>query len=185
LEGREETPKNPGFIRAASGRVRHFSLHDANLQGLNARTLKGQAGAAGREARNFDMQNSVADTSAIACNKLLSFARKNDLRGRPIAVLYDSVVSLVPLEERDIWVKAHSLFMFRSTGWQYHNNILNYPIDTELNASWSSKPDKKLKQRLWDNEYVPTPETLQHIAKSLDEQLAFYTRFPEHSVINK
>lgn len=185
LEGREESPTSPGFIRAASGRTRHFSLHAANQKGMNSRLLRGQANAAGREARNFDMQNSVADTSANACNKLLEFARKNGLRGRPIAVLYDSVVSLVPLEERNIWAKAHSLYMFRATGWKYHNTILNYPIDTELNPSWSSKPDKKQKALLYDSDYYPTPEGLRDIEKTLDDQLELYTRNPELSVINK
>ena len=59
-----------------------------------------------------------------------------------MCVLYDSVCTLCPLEEREIWKLAHRVFMYLGNGWAYHGRVLRYPIETELNKRWSFKPSK-------------------------------------------
>jgi len=133
----EQTPDEQGYIVAASGRVRHFHTFSEDEVGWWVR--KSHLSALGREARNFLMQESVAATAARAANWLLRFSRKFSLKGYPIAVLYDSVVTLCPCEEREIWAKAHEVFMHLANGWKYEDRILRYPVDHELNKCWSAK----------------------------------------------
>jgi hypothetical protein len=131
----EKMPEKPGYIVAASGRVRHFHLHDRNQQDWWA--YKSQLSPQSREARNFPMQESVAATACRAAVWLLEFGTLFGLKGYPIAVLYDSVVTMCPCEERDIWRKAHDLFMWLGNGWAYEDRTLRYPVDHELNKRWS------------------------------------------------
>ena len=168
LEQVAEAPVTPGYLRAASGRIRHFHTHGEIVPGMSGRQQKGILAAMGREGRNYFMQESVASTAAIAGAELLDFGRRNGLKGSPMTILYDSVVTLCPLEEREIWAKAHELFMFRGVGWAYGPNILNYPIDTELNLSWSSKPDKATLAQLTDMSWHPVPDDKKHLLTELD-----------------
>lgn len=137
MEEMQEAPEDPGYIVAASGKVRHFTLHDREKAG--DWLYRSQLSSSGREARNYQMQESVAATAARAAQWLWMFKKKFNLRGRPIAVLYDSCVSLCPLEERAIWKKAHELFMYLANGWQYGPRVLRYPVDHGLHKSWSAK----------------------------------------------
>jgi hypothetical protein len=141
---------------------------------LNERAEKGLLSSIGREFRNFFMQNSVADTAARAANWLLSFAAKNQLMGRPIILLYDSLVTLCPVEERHIWKLAHQLFMCSRNGWEYHGRVLRYPVDTEYNTAWSWKPSKEWKARLYDDSWAPVEEDHKHVMLALQKDLAYY-----------
>ena len=49
----ESVPTEKGYIRAASGRLRHCHTLSAGIKGLSFRTREGQLTALGRECRNF------------------------------------------------------------------------------------------------------------------------------------
>ena len=141
LKSLEEAPENPGFLRAASGKVRHFMLPSCSA-GAPTRLYRSLKSAQGREARNFFMQESVAATAMRATNWLLAFGRKYQLTGTPMTVLYDSVCTLNEAPERFVWAKAHTVCMYLANGWEYHGRVLRYPIETDLNSGWSLSPAK-------------------------------------------
>jgi hypothetical protein len=107
----------------------------------------------GREARNFPMQESVAATAARAGKWLLDTYIKLKLQAKPLIILYDSVVTLCPLEERFKVAQLHQLFMTDENTWEYHGRKMNYPIDTDFVYRWSAKPDKNDKKLLEDKTY--------------------------------
>lgn len=168
MEEMERVPKEEGYIIAQSGRIRHFHLHDPNT--VNYYMYKGQASALGRESRNFLMQESVGSTAARAANWLLKFKFKFELEGRPTAVLYDSVVTLSPNHERHVWKAAHDLFMWLANGWLcVENRVLRYPVDHELNQSWSFAPTPD-QQKLIDS----SPESDRPNVREAAKWLAHY-----------
>jgi uracil-DNA glycosylase family 4 len=160
LKSMEEIPRNPGYYRAASGRVRHFSLHPENLYQISSRTQRGMVSALGRECRNFPMQESVAATSAKAGNNLLEYFRNNNMRALPMVILYDSVVTLCPIEERFIVADLHQRYMSDENTWLYGDRKLQYPIDTEFNLAWSAKPSKDIKTKLYDRSWANDPSVI-------------------------
>lgn len=181
----ENVPGKTGFYVAASGRRRRFAKHPDHVRGISGRTIRGHLSALGREARNFPMQESVAATNVRAGNNLLKFQRTWGLRGYPIQILYDSVVTLCPLEEREIWRLAHDLFMHLGNGWAYGDRILRYPIDHELNWAWSEAPPKETLE-IWKNpEFEPTPARFQNAKKWLEQRIRMYKDNPRLSVWNK
>ena len=187
LEAVAEIPRHPGKMRAASGRIRHFYLHPDNFYGISQRQQRGMAAGMGREARNFPMQESVASTASRAGNWLLEYGRKHGLHGRPMVILYDSVVTLCPIEEREIWVKAHKLFMDLKNGWWYHGRVLTYPIDTEINPGWSLPAPKKsqLRKDLYDlKNYGPLKPEHRRLVDGLQGQIDYYTANPRAGVYN-
>lgn len=185
LEQVAKAPVSPGYLRAASGRIRHFHTHPEHVPGLSGRQQKSVAGAQGREARNFFMQESVAATAAIAGFELLAFGMKHGLKGSPMTILYDSVVTLCPVEEREIWMKAHELCMFRAVGWAYGDRILKYPIDTELNTGWSAKPSKDMKNKLHDMSWQPVSEQHKYLLDELNLALDKHKADDKLGVRNK
>lgn len=182
LKEMETVPEQIGYLRAASGRIRHCHTLAKGITGLSARTRDGQITALGRECRNFPMQESVGATSARACCWLLDFRRATGLEGYPMVCLYDSVVVHCPVYERAIWMKALRLYMFLANGWQYSDRILRYPIDTELNGGWSTKASKELAERLHNPEWEPTPEKLKPLESWLDSEAKKYESNPTLSV---
>lgn len=147
----ERTPVKPGFYRAASGRIRHFSSHDPKyLDDIDEHLTMGLFKSMGREARNFPMQESVAATAARAGKWLLDTYIKLNMQARPLIILYDSVVTLCPLSERFKVAQMHQLYMTDKNTWEYHGRSMNYPIDTDFVFRWSSKPTKVEKELLED-----------------------------------
>lgn len=183
LESMELIPVDPGKYQALSGRIRHFYTHPDNVAGLSARTRDGQLSAMGRECRNFPMQESVGATAARAGNWLMDFGIKNGLQGFILTILYDSVVTMCPFEERFIWADAHKLFMYLKNGWNTPNNILRYPIDTDFNMAWSWKPTKEEAEKLADVNYKPTPEHLQAVHEWLKNRIELYEENEELSLL--
>lgn len=161
LEELGEMPKHKDFIVAASGRKRRF--HGRDLKKYDYRQYNSLMSSQGRESRNYFCQELIGATSAIACQNLLDFCIKNNLRSRPIMCLYDSIVSLCPLEERAIIAKAHQRFMCDKVTWNYDGQILNFPIDTDYEMRWSEKPTDEEKALLYNKDYYPTPEHLKHL----------------------
>lgn len=169
----ESAPENPGYLRAASGKVRHFVLpHEA--AGHNSRLRRSIMSAQGREARNFFMQESVASTAGRAAVWLMDFGRHFKLKGITNICLYDSLATWAPRHERFIWAKAHKLFMQLANGWAYHGRVLRYSIDTEFNLGWSLRPSEAELIYLDDPTHKPTPEHLKAAEQWLDTYIAYY-----------
>ena len=146
----ERIPAKKGVYRAASGRLRHFTSHDKYLDILDEHLTLGLFKSMGREARNFPMQESVAATAARAGKWLLDYYIRKGMRARPLIILYDSVVTLCPLEERFEVATLHQKYMTDENTWEYHGRTMNYPIDTDYVYRWSSKPSEKDKEQLED-----------------------------------
>lgn len=150
----ERIPARKGTYRAASGRLRHFISHgEKYLDMLDEHLTSGLFKSMGREARNFPMQESVAATAARAGKWLLDTYIKQGMQARPLIILYDSVVTLCPLEERFKVAEYHQKYMTDANTWEYHGRTMSYPIDTDLVYRWSSKPDKHDKELLTDKNW--------------------------------
>jgi len=150
----ERVPEKPGYYRASSGRIRHFSSHDPKyLDDIDEHLTMGLFKSMGREARNFPMQESVAATAARAGKWLLDAYIKLKMQAKPLIILYDSVVTLCPLEERFKVAQLHQLFMTDENTWEYHGRKMNYPIDQLFCYRWSAKPTKDETKLLEDKTY--------------------------------
>lgn len=145
----ETSPEEKGFLMSASGRKRHFATHHAKGIRYDDKWAKKKLNAGmGREARNFYMQESVAATSAKAAKWLLDHFLKHNMQARPMVVLYDSVVTLCPLSEREEVSRLHVKYMATDNTWQYGKNLMHYPIDNEILFRWSTKLTKTEKEFL-------------------------------------
>lgn len=144
--------KNPRLY-AASGRIRHLAAHSMDAQ-INQRIRDAVNSSLGRIARNFHMQSSVADTAARAALWLNEYYRSRGMKAKVCMLLYDSIVTLCPVEERHAVKILHSLFMYEINQWKFHGRILNYPIDTEFNWRWSERPAKKDQKKLDGTEWA-------------------------------
>jgi uracil-DNA glycosylase family 4 len=158
LEEMARVPKERGFYRAASGRIRHCVLHGAG-SGVGWRTRNALESSLGREMRNFPMQESVGATSARACRWLLGTYRMLGMEARPMTCLYDSVVTLCPLEERFLVSRLHELCMSELNTWEYDDaygkRTLRYRIDNEFKWRWSTDPSEEDAERLADRSWYP------------------------------
>ena len=158
LEEMARTPKERGMYRAASGRIRHCLTHAAG-SGVGWRTRNSIDSALGRELKNYAMQESVASTSARACNWLLKVYRRLGMKSRPMICLYDSVVTLAPLEERFLAARLHTLCMSEINTWDYNDEhgkrTLKYSIDNEFNYRWSTRPSEEVQTQLDDRSWNP------------------------------
>ncbi len=150
LKDLEDTPVRPGWLRAASGRKRRFALHPFSLGGISSRDRKSMISSQGREARNFFFQQIVADTAARAAVWLLREYRSRGMRAYPMIVLYDSIVTLCPVEERHVCEELHQRYMTDLNCWSHHGRVWNFLIDTDHNKRWSSKATKE-EAAEWEN----------------------------------
>ena len=89
------------------------------------------------------------------------------MKARPITCLYDSVVTLCPLEERFLVSRLHELCMSEMNTWEYDDEYgrreLKYNIDNELNWRWSTSPGREDKQLLSDRSYHPAGARLEFL----------------------
>lgn len=166
LREMEKIPETTGYYRAASGRLRRCVTHGRNAQ-ISWRTRNSVVSALGREMRNFPMQESVAATAARAGIWLLKAYKMFGLKARPMIILYDSVVTLCPLEERFVVSHLHDLFMCKLNTWRYidvhGDRTLQYSSTGELNYRWSCPPPKSELAILQDESWNPTPDRLKWI----------------------
>lgn len=174
LKDQELIPEHEGRMRAASGKVRHFVKINDGYR-VTQRDRESVLATQGREARNFPMQESVASTAGRAATWLIDFGKQAGLQGETFVCLYDSLVTLCPNHERHIWKKAHLLFMSLTNGWEYHNRILRYKIETEFNIGWSLRPPEWQQKMLDGRDYLPTPPNLAHIEAWLDKMIQFFS----------
>lgn len=156
LQGLAELPMNPGggFWVAESGAKRRFVTHGFGAFGLTAKERLKIASSLGREARNFPMQESVAASASRACQNLLAYYRANNFHAGILACLYDSVLTLCPVEERWAVVELHDRFMNRENVWHNHGRTWSYPIETEINLAWSSRPPEDARIKLEDKNWA-------------------------------
>ncbi len=150
LESLATIPETHGFWVAQTGAKRRFIGHSDMVHGLSMRARQNIFATLGREARNFPMQNSVADTAVRAGKWLLDHYLKNRFYARPLAILYDSVLTLCPIEERWQVAELHERFMHTQNRWSNHGRSWAYPIETEFNLAWSSRPSKEIRKQLDD-----------------------------------
>jgi hypothetical protein len=79
--------------------------------------------------------------------------------------LYDSVVTLCPLEERFLVQRLHDVVMSELNTWtyedQYGKRVLKYGVDNEFNYRWSTRPSKTEQAQLDDPTWHPTPARLE------------------------
>lgn len=184
----ERAPIDKGFLRAASGRIRHCHVLAKNENGLGNRERNSQIAALGRECRNFFMQESVGASAALACYRIVELYQKFKhigLQGYPFVCLYDSIVIHCPEEERFLWQDILDLHMNWANGWAYPIDILRYPTDCDINAGWSTKPDKARKELLHNHQNKPLPDHLQFLADTIKAQIEFYKQNKKASVFNK
>lgn len=182
----EEKPFKAGFIRAASGRLRHCTAFGSEGEKLSKRTRDGAVSALGRECRNFPMQESVGAVASLALQNTLAFKERFSLEGGVVVCLYDSLVVHCPYHERMIWAEALEVFMHLANGWAYGNNLLRYSIDLEFNAGWSThSPDREWNDNMKDPAFEPVPDRLKPAMDYILALKDFYTKFPEASVYNK
>lgn len=147
LEELQELPKTQPYIQLQSGRRRHFL--GTTESRMKSRDWEQMMSAQGRECRNIIFQESVAATSARACNWLLEEYRNTGMQARPMVCLYDAVCTLCPISERHEVKRLHQEFMCDKNTWTYHDRELKYPIDTDYCIKWSTKPTKEQKTLLY------------------------------------
>ncbi len=145
----ERVPTNPGYYRAESGRLRHFKVLDSDrFSNLRQRAIDGVLSAASREARNFPMQESVAFAAQRAGVRLMHAYRRQKLNAKLMAILYDSCVTICPIEERHVVAELHERYMATDNRMHDHGREWFYPIETEFNFAWSHRPSKSQQQEL-------------------------------------
>lgn len=172
LEEMAEIPKTTGYYRAASGRICHCVTHERGAS-VGWRTRNAIESALGRELRNYPMQESVGSTAARAGVWLSRIYRRLGLKAKVMTILYDSVVTLCPLNERWIISRLHQLFMSDFNTWEYgeERRKLQYQIDTEFVYQWSTSPKKSEAAQLSDPSWNPAPPHLKWLENwSPDEQ---------------
>lgn len=164
LQEMAEVPKRKGYYRCASGRIRHCVLHGAGT-GVGWRVRNSIESALGREMRNLPMQESVGATAARACRMAMRIYTTLGMKARIMTCLYDSLVTLCPLEERFLVARIHTLVMSELNTWryvdEYGDRVLQYGVDNEFNYRWSTRPSKAELAQLDDQTWHPTPERLQ------------------------
>src|SRR5690606_7131303 len=108
-------PVEPGRWVAESGRIRHFHVLDYEMaHNLRPRQIDSVLSAASREARNFPMQESVAFAAQRAGVKAIKYYRRNrGLHARILAILYDSMCTICPIEKRFEIEELHERYMTR------------------------------------------------------------------------
>lgn len=153
----QDTPRTIGYWQAQSGAKRRFAVHGSNVNGLSERVHASILSALGREARNFPMQGGVADTAARAGKWLMTLFRERRLNALPMVILYDSIVTLCPIEERHIVADLHEQCMAVKNTWHHHGRTWYYTITTEFNFAWSWRPSKEWQAKLNDKNWNSDP----------------------------
>jgi hypothetical protein len=141
-----------GKLVSPSGAIRHFKLHKDNI-GLSFYEKNKIISPLSREARNYNLQNNVADTSARAAIWLTDHYKREGMKARVIFLLYDSIGTLCPLEERFKVAELHKKYMFEENGWDTKGGYLRYPIDTEFTYSWGESVSAEEAEKLNNPEY--------------------------------
>jgi hypothetical protein len=157
LEELENMPIEKSFYQANSGRKRHFPSYGKSASYISKYTKEKYYSGIGREMRNYPFQESVGATAARAGIWLNAYYRKRGMFARVMTILYDSCVTLCPVEERHIVAEAHETYMAVKNTWKDHGREWYYPIDTEFNWCWSERPNKKDLELLESKDWNSNP----------------------------
>jgi DNA polymerase I-like protein with 3'-5' exonuclease and polymerase domains len=138
VEKEVETGKQQGF----TGRIRHYFTHAKNM--VDERTWEEGVSPLKRESKNFYLQHSVASVAAIATRRIQEEYEQLGMGSRVIAQLYDAVITLAPIPEREEVKRIHEDWLFRKTCQIYHGRELHYPVDHKVSDCWSFEDDLEL-----------------------------------------
>jgi len=124
---------NPGYIQNPWGRRRRFpknAFHD-ELSGLQ------------REASNFPIQSTVADTCMIAMQLMVEYRQKHGLHFRMCNQVHDAIMLEVPVGEVE-----QTKVMFRDTMGSIDipvnaTRVLRLGVDVEVLTRWGEKEKSK------------------------------------------
>lgn len=134
-----ETFVETGTLQAFSGRIRHFHSHNAEL--VSDRIFEDGLNPLKRESRNFECQHFVGSIAARAAIKLDQHYKQTGMKARVIALLYDSIVTDCPMEERHVVAELHQRYMSDETFEVHHGRKAFLDIDVEFNPGWSRRPN--------------------------------------------
>lgn len=149
LEQMEALVESPGWIRATSGRVRHFSYHKiVDVSGLSEYARNGILSPLKRQARNYQIQEGVAATAARATEMFLAGRRKNNLDARLFCLLYDAMSILAPLEQARAAATLLKECMTTRNIWENHGRKWHHEVDVSYGFRWGCKPTKQEKELL-------------------------------------
>ena len=146
----EHTIENPGYFRAISGRVRHFYFNSLNdVDGLTDYTREGILSPLKRQARNFPMQNIVADTTNKALTRFIKERNVAGLtRSRIMMLLYDAMTAIAPLDKLKDTIPILRNSMTIWCPWTANGTTFNFEVDTNVGFRWGVKPTKQEKELL-------------------------------------
>jgi DNA polymerase I-like protein with 3'-5' exonuclease and polymerase domains len=150
LQDMERIPEDPGYWQAASGRYRHFHMAKLRGFGVSGRTRQSIMSSLSREMRNFPMQNVVADTLAKASYGVKKEYEDTGMRARPAAVLYDAMLTLCPIPERERVAHLHHKWLHKETYWDVAGGRLRFTIETDYCMRWSTAMTKEEHELLGD-----------------------------------
>jgi uracil-DNA glycosylase family 4 len=135
LDWCKESVFRPGHIITPWGRWRHF------VEVQDNRVMAAQQ----REACNFPIQSTVADTVSRAILKLWRERNKRNMRFRIVLQVHDAILLEVPYEEVR---EAQQLLKWAMTDVVVPGCGLRYGVDMGLFQRWNEKIDPKLAESL-------------------------------------
>ena len=145
----ELTIENPGFFRAISGRVRHFYFNSlGDLDGMSDYTREGILSPLKRQARNFPMQNIVADSTNRALTRFIKERDAARLQSRIMMLLYDAMTSISTLPQLKQTIPILRDCMTKWCQWTAHGRTFNFDVDVNVGFRWGVKPTKEEKELL-------------------------------------
>jgi hypothetical protein len=103
-----------------------------------------------REARNFPMQNSVAETTAKGLRLCIEASRQLGLQAYHPQLLYDALTSVCPLRERFVVREMHQRFlgsMFNT--WNINGRSLSFGVETQISYRMEHTPTEEQRAFLY------------------------------------
>lgn len=146
LSSMETRVEDPGWIRATSGRVRHFAYHKIlDVAGLSEYARKGILSPLQRQARNYQIQEGVAATAARAMELFLERRKQMGLDARMFCLLYDAMSILAPLAEVKDATGLLRDCMTTWNVWENHGRRWHHDVDVSYALRWGCKltPEEK------------------------------------------
>ena len=151
LKRQERVVENPGYYRSVSGRLRHFHVREVfDVDGVSENAKKRIVSPLTREARNYPMQELVAASMSKAIIMLIEKLRAENMKARPMILLYDALTILSPLEERWRVKELMQQCMSEDNCWQIDDRELCYSIDVGFTDRWGADPSEETAKILYE-----------------------------------
>lgn len=149
LKRMEYIVEDPGYYRAISGRLRHFFVTElADVTELRDYTREGILSPLRRQARNFPMQNLVADTTARALQMFIAERNEVQLQSSVLMLLYDAITAISPLEQAKQTIDILRRALTVRNPWTVHGRTFTFEVDVSVGFRWGVKATKEEKQLL-------------------------------------